>query len=69
MNIGYTYNFFDKSKSNTPIYFIDPEPTKSIELEYPNLKITYIEKGAVDGVTELVNKLMVQAIGDDKNDN
>jgi len=30
--------------------------------------ITYIEKGAVEGVTELVNNLMVQAIGSDKND-
>lgn len=68
MNIGYTFTFFEKCKRETPIYFIDPEPTKSIELEYPDLNITYIEKGAVEGVTELVNKLMVQAIGDDKND-
>lgn len=68
MNIGYTFTFFEKCKRETPIYFIDPEPTKSIELEFPDLNITYIEKGAVEGVTELVNKLMVQTIGDDKND-
>jgi NAD-dependent deacetylase len=68
MNIGYTYEFFKNCKKDTPIYFVDPEPTKSIELEYPDLKITYIEKGAVEGVNELINKLMVQAIGDDKND-
>jgi NAD-dependent deacetylase len=68
MNIGYTYEFFKNCKKDTPIYFVDPEPTKLIELEYPDLKITYIEKGAVEGVNELINKLMVQAIGDDKND-
>jgi len=68
MNIGYTYEFFKNCKKDTPIYFVDPEPTKLIELEYPDLKITYIEKGAVEGVNELINKLMVQTIGDDKND-
>jgi len=68
MNIGYTYNFFEKCKLDTPIYFVDPSPTKSLGLEYPELNIKYIEKGAVEGVTELVNNLIVQAIGDDKND-
>jgi NAD-dependent deacetylase len=68
MNIGYTYNFFEKCKRDTPIYFVDPAPTKSLGLEYPELNITYIEKGAVEGVTQLVNNLMLQAIGDDKND-
>jgi NAD-dependent deacetylase len=68
MNIGYTYNFFENCKRDTPIYFVDPAPTKSLGLEYPELNITYIEKGAVEGVTELVNNLMVQAVGDDKND-
>ena len=68
MNIGYTYEFFNKCKENIPIYFVDPEPTKSLGLEYPELDITYIKKGAIEGVTELVNNLMVQAVGDDKND-
>jgi NAD-dependent deacetylase len=68
MNIGYTYEFFKNCKKDIPIYFVDPEPTKSIELEYPELNITYIDKGAVEGVTELVNNLMVQTIGSDKND-
>ncbi len=68
MNIGYTYNFFEKCKRDIPIYFIDPEPTKSLGLEYPELDITYIQKGAVEGVSELVNNLMVEAVGDDKND-
>lgn len=68
MNIGYTYNFFENCKRDTPIYFVDPTPTKSLGLEYPELDITYIEKGAVEGVSELVNNLMVEAVGDDKND-
>ena len=68
MNIGYTYNFFENCKRDTPIYFVDPAPTKSLGLEYPELDITYIEKGAVEGVSELVNNLMVEAVGDDKND-
>lgn len=68
MNIGYTYGFFGECKRDVPIYFVDPAPTKSLGLEYPELNITYIEKGAVEGVTELVNNLMVQAIGSDKND-
>jgi len=68
MNIGYTYNFFEKCKRDTPIYFVDPAPTKSLGLEYPELNIAYVEKGAVEGVTELVNNLMVQAVGDNKND-
>lgn len=68
MNIGYTYEFFKNCKKDIPIYFIDPEPTKSIELEYPELNIIYIEKSAVEGVNELVNNLIVQAVGDNKND-
>jgi len=68
MNIGYTYEFFNKCKENIPIYFVDPEPTKSLGLEYPELKITYIEKGAVEGVGELVIRLITQAIVENKND-
>jgi hypothetical protein len=30
--------------------------------------IEYVEKSAVDGVSEIVNRLIIQAIGDDKND-
>jgi len=68
MSIGYTMSFFGVCKRETPIYYIDPSPSNSIELEYPNLDITYIEKGAVEGVSGLVKNLIIQAIGDDKND-
>lgn len=68
MSIGYTYSFFKECNKNAKIYFVDPEPTKSLGLEYPELDITYIEKGAVEGVSELVNELIIQVIGDDKND-
>jgi NAD-dependent deacetylase len=68
MSIGYTMSFFGACKRETPIYYIDPSPSKSIELDYPELDITYVEKGAVEGVSDLVKTLMLQAIGDDKND-
>ena len=32
------------------------------------MKKIVVFSGAVEGVNELINKLMVQAIGDDKND-
>jgi NAD-dependent deacetylase len=68
LNIGYTLNFFGKTKKDTPIIYIDPEPSKTLDFDYPEIKVEYITKTAVNGVREVVDRLLTQAVGDDKND-
>ena len=41
---------------------------KNPRLDNYNLNVEYIEKKAVEGVGEIVNRLIIQAIGSDKND-
>jgi NAD-dependent deacetylase len=60
LNIGYTLNFFGKTKKDTPIIYIDPEPSKTLDSDYPEIKIEYITKTAVEGVTEVVNRLLTK---------
>lgn len=45
------------AKPNAPIYFIDPKPTVNAN-QYPNL--TVIPSTATEGVTEVVNELIMQ---------
>lgn len=68
LNIGYTIGFFGKTKKDTPIIYIDPEPSKTLDFDYPEIKVEYITKTAVEGVEEVVKRLLTQAVGDDKND-
>jgi NAD-dependent deacetylase len=68
LNISYTIGFFGKSKKDTPVIYIDPEPSKTLDFDYPEIKVEYITKTAVEGVKEVVDRLLTQAIGDDKND-
>ena len=68
LNIGYTLNFFDEVKKTTPIIYIDPEPSKTLDAQHFGIKVEYITKGAVEGVQEIIDRLIIQEIGDDKND-
>jgi len=60
LNIGYTLNFFGKTKKDTPIIYIDPEPSKTLDSDYPEIKIEYITKTAVKGVREVVDRLLTK---------
>lgn len=53
--IGYTLEMFKNIKHEAKVYYIDPAPVKY--LDNYGLNITYIKKGAVEGVRELVNKI------------
>lgn len=66
LQISYTLNFFDDLKKDAKVYFIDPDPVNYLD-QY-GFDLTYIKKGAVEGVGELAKVLLTQAIGDDKND-
>lgn len=68
LNISYTLGFFGETKKEAPVIYIDPEPSRSLDSIYSDLNIEYVEKSAVEGVSEIVNRLIIQAIGDDKND-
>lgn len=64
LQIGYTLNLLNNVKripSQTEIHFIDPKPMRY--LENYNLKVNYIIKEAVEGVSEITNMLLTQAIG------
>jgi NAD-dependent deacetylase len=60
LQIGYTFQFFAKTKIDTPVIYIDPEPSRSLDHTYPELKIDYRTKTAVEGVTELVKELLTK---------
>lgn len=68
LNISYTIGFFGVTKLESPIIYIDPEPSRDLDNSYRELKIEYITKGAVDGVQEVIDRLITQEIGSDKND-
>ena len=68
LQISYTISFFGKSKIDTPVIYIDPKPSKTLDFDYPEIKVEYITKTAVEGVEEVVKRLLTQAVGDDKND-
>jgi NAD-dependent deacetylase len=64
LQIGYTLPMLSTAKNdNKPaceIYYIDPSPMRY--LDNYGLKINYIEKTAVEGVTELVNALIAEEL-------
>jgi NAD-dependent deacetylase len=60
LNIGYTIGFFGKTKKDTPIIYIDPEPSKTLDFDYPEIKVEYITKTAVEGVKEVVDRLLTK---------
>ena len=66
LQIGYTLDMLQNVRTDCQIIYIDPEPMHY--LDNYGLKVEYITKTAVEGVTEVVNRLLTQAIGDDKND-
>ena len=66
LQISYTLSFFQNVPKGTPVIYIDPSPMRY--LDNYNLNVEYVQKGAVEGVGEIVNRLIIQAIGDDKND-
>ena len=53
-------------KEGCEIIYIDPKPMHY--LDNYGLKVEYVEKSAVEGVVEVVNRLITQAIGSSKND-
>jgi len=61
LQITYTIPMLMRVKRDIPIYYVDPDP--SMELTEFGLKINYIHKKASEGVSELVNNLLVQANG------
>ena len=60
LNISYTIGFFGKTKKDTPIIYIDPEPSKTLDFDFPEIKVEYITKTAVKGVREVVNRLLTK---------
>lgn len=58
LQIGYTFEFFRHINLETEIHYVDPEPSKGLELSFEELNINYIEKSATEGMTELVEELI-----------
>lgn len=65
LQIGYTLDMLQNVKKECVIIYIDPQPMHY--LDNYNLTVEYVTKNAVDGVNEIVNRLLVQANGYDKN--
>jgi NAD-dependent deacetylase len=59
LQISYTHDMLLSINDNAKIYYIDPSPSRDLDYRIP---ITYIEKTAVAGVTELVDKLMNETV-------
>lgn len=57
LEISYTAPMLGQTNHDARVFFIDPNPVKLLEL-YLSKGITYIEKNAVEGVTEIVNKIL-----------
>jgi len=60
LQIGYTIGFFGITKLETPIIYIDPEPSHDLDYTYREIKVEYITKTAVKGVREVVNRLLTK---------
>ncbi len=60
LQIGYTIGFFGITKIETPIIYIDPEPSHDLDFTYRELKVEYITKTAVKGVREVVDRLLTK---------
>lgn len=51
LQIGYTHAMLKEVNADCKIVYIDPEPMRYLDNQ--NLKVQYIEKGAVEGVAEV----------------
>lgn len=58
LQITYTLDFFNNLKQGIQVYYIDPLPSRQLD-DY-ELNLEYLEKSAVEGVTEIVNQLLTQ---------
>lgn len=56
LQISYTLSFFDTLKKDAKIIYIDPSPVDY--LTNMGLTVEYVRKGAVEGVTEIVERLL-----------
>jgi NAD-dependent deacetylase len=56
LQIGYTLSFFDNLPKGFNVIYIDPNP--SHDLDTLDLNIEYVEKSAVEGVTEIVERII-----------
>ena len=56
LQIGYTLSFFDNLPKGFNLIYIDPNPSR--DLDILDLNIEYVEKGAVEGVTEIVERII-----------
>ncbi len=56
LQIGYTLSFFDNLPKGFNLIYIDPNPSR--DLDTLDLNIEYVEKGAVEGVTEIVERII-----------
>lgn len=65
LQIGYTLDMLRNVKKECKIIYIDPQPM--YYLDNYGLTVEYVTKNAIDGVNEIVNRLLVQENGYDKN--
>ena len=56
LQIGYTLNLLSQVKNTCKVYYIDPSPMNY--LDSYGLKVKYVKKKAVEGVDEVVRKLL-----------
>jgi len=56
LQIGYTLSFFDNLPKGFNVIYVDPNP--SHDLDTLDLNIEYVEKSAVEGVTEIVERII-----------
>ena len=66
LQISYTLPLLTSVKSDCKIIYIDPEPVQY--LDNYGLDVEYIRKNGVEGINEIVHRLIIQEIGCDKND-
>jgi NAD-dependent deacetylase len=60
LEIGYTHDMLACCRQDCKIIYIDPEPANY--LTNYGLKVDYVKKKAVEGVTEIVNKIKANKI-------
>lgn len=60
LQIDYTHDMLSSVPAHCEIYYIDPSPMHYLD-EF-GLKVNYIEKSAVEGVTEIISKLGIEPL-------
>jgi NAD-dependent deacetylase len=65
LEISYTLDFFKEVKKDCQVIYIDPNPALILRLEY-DLNIEHVVKPATKGVDEVVNRLLKQAVDEEK---